>query len=108
MDERFRPLRDALARAILDRDGATDRAARRSAYDGEAGDDAVGSYIATVRDHAWRVTDDHVTALRAAGLSEPAVFELTVATAVGQATRQYETALRALAEAVKKHGETQS
>jgi alkylhydroperoxidase family enzyme len=108
MDERFRPLRDALARAILDRDGATDRAARRRAYDGEADKSAVGSYVATVRDHAYRVTDDHVTALRAAGMSEPAVFELTVATAVGQATRQYDSALAALAEAVKKHGGTRS
>ena len=102
MDERFRPLRDALTRAILDGDAATEPALRRRAHDGEAGDDAVGSYVTTVRDHAYRVTDDHVAALRAAGMSERAVFELTVATAVGQATRQYDSALAALAAALKK------
>lgn len=97
MDDRHAPGRAALLTAILDGDGATDRAARRAAFDGEPADPAVAAYVATVRAHAYRVTDEDVAALRATGLDDPGIFELTVAAALGQAEQQYQAAVAALA-----------
>lgn len=97
MDDRYTKHRAALTAAILDRDGVTPAADRQAAYAGAPVDPAVAAYVATVRQHAYRVTDDHVAALRTAGHGDPAIFELTVAAAVGQATRQYEAALAVLA-----------
>lgn len=97
MDDRFAAGRAALVAAILDGDAATAPAARRAAYEGTPATPAVAAYVETVRRHAYRVTDDHVAALRAEGLDDPAIFELTVAAAVGQAGRQYAAALAALA-----------
>jgi alkylhydroperoxidase family enzyme len=54
------------------------------------------AYAATVRRHAYRVTDAQVEALREAGLSEDDVFELTVAAAVGAGLERLDAGLRAL------------
>lgn len=43
--------------------------------------------------HAYRVTDEDIAAAMAPGLNEDEVFEIVVSAAVGQATRQYDTAL---------------
>lgn len=53
-------------------------------------------YVETVRRYAYRVTDAQVEALRAAGLSEDDVFELTVAAAVGAGLDRLDAGLRAL------------
>jgi len=47
-----------------------------------------------------RVTDEDIAAVLASGESEDQIFELVVCAAIGQATRQYETALEALAQAM--------
>ena len=67
MDDRYSKHRAALTAAILARDGVTPAADRQTAYAGTPADPAVAAYVATVRQHAYRVTDDHVAALRAAG-----------------------------------------
>ena len=54
------------------------------------------AYAATVRRHAYRVTDAQVEALRAAGLSEDDIFELTVAAAVGAGLARLDAGLQAL------------
>jgi alkylhydroperoxidase family enzyme len=41
-----------------------------------------------VRRHAYRVVDTDVDALRAAGLSDEQIFELTIATALQQGLRR--------------------
>lgn len=97
MDDRYVRHRAALTAAILERDGVTAAADRQAAYAGTPTDPAVAAYVATVRQHAYRVADADVAALRAAGHDDPAIFELTVAAAVGQATRQYDAALAVLA-----------
>jgi hypothetical protein len=43
-----------------------------------------------------------MTAARVSGLSEDQVFEIVVCAAIGQATRQYDTALAALEAATGK------
>lgn len=89
-------LRAAVARAILEGKGKSSPAARRAAFDGEGAVGAVAVYVGKVRDTAYKVTDDDVAALRAAGLGDDEIFELTVATAVGQASRQRDAAEAAL------------
>jgi alkylhydroperoxidase family enzyme len=53
-------------------------------------------YIATVRQHAYRVTDRDIGQLRANGFSEDKIFELTVATAVAAGLERLEAGLAAL------------
>jgi alkylhydroperoxidase family enzyme len=93
-------LKKAAQRAILEGEARSTREERRRAYDGEGADGAVARYVAKVRDHAYKVVDEDIAALREAGLDDDRIFELTVATAVGQATRQYDAAVAALDEAL--------
>jgi alkylhydroperoxidase family enzyme len=74
--------------------------ARRAAFanDGVA-PEAVRVLLDKVARHAYRVTDEDVAAAKAAGLSEDQIFELVVCAALGQAQRQLDAALAALAEA---------
>jgi hypothetical protein len=57
--------------------------------------DQVTRYVDTVARHAYKVTDADVTALREAH-SDDAVFEITVAAAVGAAFHRLERGLAAL------------
>src|SRR5437660_1667343 len=84
--DRLTRLRDAWSRVVdtvLDGSGATSAEARRAAFAGQAENAAVTRYVDLVRRHAYRVTEDHVEGLRAAGLNDDAIFELTVAAALG-------------------------
>jgi len=54
------------------------------------------AYAATVRRHAYRVTDAQVDALLEAGLTQDEVFELTVAAAVGAGLDRLDTGMRTL------------
>lgn len=54
------------------------------------------AYCDTVRRHAYRVTDAQVDELRAAGLGEDEIFELTVAAAVGAGLDRLEAGMQAL------------
>jgi hypothetical protein len=55
--------------------------------------------IDTVTKNAWKVTDEQVAAAKQAGLSDDQLFELSVAAALGQSTRQLDAALAALDDA---------
>jgi alkylhydroperoxidase family enzyme len=57
---------------------------------------AAAAYADTVRRHAYRVTDADVEAVRAAGLTEDEVFEVTVSAAVGAGLERLEAGLRAM------------
>jgi len=57
---------------------------------------ALETYIDKVGRHAYKVTDADVDALRAAGLSDDAIFELTVSAAVGAAVGRLERGLAAM------------
>ena len=54
------------------------------------------AYRDTVRRHAYRVTDAQVDELRAAGLDEDEIFELTVAAAVGAGLDRLDAGLAAM------------
>jgi len=92
--------RKALATRILERDGESSCAQRRSAFDNVETVEPVRALIQKVALCAHEVTDDDVAAARKSGLSEDQIFELVVCAAIGQATRQQENALAALATAI--------
>ena len=94
--------RKALVTRILEGDGKASRAQRRGAFDNAGLPTSVNKLIDKVTKHAYRVTDDDVAAARASGLSEDQIFEMVVCAAIGQAGRQYEQALAALAAATKE------
>lgn len=88
--------RAALLQAALQSPGATDAALREAAFRGDAVPPALADYARKVRSESYRVTDDDVTRLLAAGYSEDAIFEVTIASAIGAADRRLQAGLRAL------------
>jgi hypothetical protein len=86
---------EALVRRILEGDGRAPHAQRRAAFDlGLTG--PLRTLTEKVAKHAYKVTDEDIAVARSSGLTEDQIFELAVCAAVGEATRQYETALAAL------------
>ena len=53
-------------------------------------------YLEKVRLHAYKVTDDDVERLKAAGFTEDEIFEHTVSAAVAAGLERFEAALRTL------------
>ena len=94
--------REALATRILEGDGLAPRAQRRAAFDNAALAEPLRTLIEKVATRAHEITDADIAAARAAGPSEDQIFEIVVCAAVGEATRQYETALAALDAATRK------
>jgi len=74
----------------------TGTAARRAAYENSGVNPRARDLMNKVVRQAWTVTDDDVRATRVAGLSEDEIFELTICAALGQATRQLNSAIAAL------------
>jgi alkylhydroperoxidase family enzyme len=54
------------------------------------------AYVDKVARHAYRVTDDDVAALRSAGHTEDAIFEITLSAALGAGLVRMERGLTAL------------
>jgi alkylhydroperoxidase family enzyme len=55
--------------------------------------EAMGPYLAKVRERAYTVTDADVEELKAGGFSEDEIFEQTVAVAIAQGLRRYDAAM---------------
>jgi hypothetical protein len=56
------------------------------------------SYVAKVRESSYRVVPGDFAAMRTAGLTEDAIFEVTIAAALGAACRRLDAALQAMKE----------
>ena len=76
--------------------GSTPADQRQAAFDNRNVPAAAAALVDTIARNAWKVTDEDVAAAKAAGLSEDAIFELAVSAAMGQATRQLDSALAAV------------
>jgi alkylhydroperoxidase family enzyme len=98
----IRQSRNAVVARILEGDGKASRAERRAAFDNAGLAEPLRTLIEKVAKHAYKVTDSDVAAAQASGLSEDQIFELVVCAAIGQATRQNDAALAALAAATGK------
>jgi hypothetical protein len=88
--------RKALITRILEGDAKASRAQRHAAFDNAGLPEPVNMLIDKVTKHAYRVTDEDIDAAQASGLTEDHIFEMVVCAAIGQASRQYDTALVAL------------
>src|SRR4051794_16829627 len=89
---RYAELVQQVRRAVLESRGTTSPDVRRGAAFGSGADvpEALRSYVQKVALHAYRVTDEDVTALKAAGYTEDQIFEVTAAAALGAAIRRLE------------------
>jgi hypothetical protein len=92
--------RKAFTARVLDGDGRASREQRRAAFDNAGVAEPARALIDKVAKHAYKVTDEDVAAAKAK-LGEDEIFELTISAAIGQATRQLDSALAALALATK-------
>lgn len=92
-------VQQALIERVLEGPGVTTPAQRQAA----AGTGSEGlpaeavAVIEKVRKHAYKVTDEDIAALEAAGLDDDRIFELTIAAAIGVSKRRLEAAMRAIA-----------
>jgi alkylhydroperoxidase family enzyme len=97
---------ERVSRAILETPGDLDPAVRRAAEAHAADLVASGggrtglpeelvTYVEKVAQHAYKVVDADIDGLRDAGYSEDAIFELTLATALGAARARLERGLAA-------------
>ena len=98
--DKKRTAHQVLVSRVLEGDGRASRAERRAAFDNSGLAEPLGTLVDKVAKRPTHVTDEDVTNVEASGLSEDQIFELVICAAVGQATRQYETALAAVAGAV--------
>ena len=98
----IRQARKALARRILEGAGKVSPSERQAAFNNSSLAEPLGALVDKVARHAYRVTDEDFIAARVSGLTEDQVFEIVVCAAIGQATRQYDTALAALEAATGK------
>jgi hypothetical protein len=95
----FDELRRRVIERALEGPGISTAAARRAAFDNRGVDARLAPLVETVATRAWRTVDADITAPVAAGVSEDEVFESVVCAALGQADRQLEAALGAVAAA---------
>jgi alkylhydroperoxidase family enzyme len=72
------------------------RNAARETGVAERAPEALAAYIDKVRRHAYKVTDEEVAALLAAGVTEKEIYEATMVTALTAAIDRFEIGLRAL------------
>lgn len=94
--------RKALVTRILEGHGKASRTQRRAAFDNAGLSIPLSTLVDKVARHAYRVTDEDFAAAKASGLGEDQIFEMVVCAAIGQASRQYETALGALEAATRE------
>ena len=98
----IRQARNALRNRILEGDGKAAPSERRAAFNNSGLAEPLGALVDKVARHAYKITDEDITSAQESGLSEDQIFEIVVCAAVGQATRQYDTAIAALEAATGK------
>src|SRR6266567_2544917 len=96
IEDKKRTAHRAVVIRVLEGDGRAARAARRAAFENAGLGEPLRTLIDKVARQPTRVTDEDIAAVLASGESEDQLFELVVCAA----TRQYETALHALEEAM--------
>jgi AhpD family alkylhydroperoxidase len=85
-----------LRHAVLDAPATTDPALRTAAAAGGPLPEPWQSYATAVRDASYEITDTDIDRLTGAGHAEEEIFEVTVAAAVGAASRSFDAGRRAL------------
>jgi hypothetical protein len=94
--------RKALSERVLSGAGTASQSKRQAAFENVGLADPVKTLIQKVGTQVSAVTDRDVAAARASGLTEDQIFELVICAAIGQSTRQYDSARAALDAAINK------
>jgi hypothetical protein len=94
--------RKAVNTRVLDGDGRTPREHRRAAFANRDVPESVRELLDKVAKRAHTIVDEDIAAAKAAGVTEDQLFELVVCAALGQASRQHDGAVAALAAATKE------
>ena len=99
-EDKKRSIHDPLVNRILQGPGQAPADQRARAFDNANLPEPLRLLLDKVATRSAQVTDaDFATAMEA-GFTDDQLFELVICAAVGQSTRQYETGLAALAEAI--------
>jgi hypothetical protein len=93
---RHAPAVDALRHAVFQSPCSTEPAARVAAGRGGELPEPLAAYAAKVRDQSYRIGDADFAGLTSAGLGDDAIFEITIAAAVGTALQRLDAGLRAV------------
>jgi hypothetical protein len=91
-------LRDRVLRLVLEGPGMSDPAVRSAAADGTGVPDDLQPLVATIHDHAYRVTDEDVARVQAE-YGDDRTFEVVVSAALGASRRRLLAGLSALDDA---------
>ena len=94
----------AVVTRVLEGEGRASRGQRRAAFDNALLEEPLHRLISKVAERPSQITDEDVAVVKESGVSEDQTFELVVCAAIGQATRQYQSALDALAGATTERG----
>lgn len=94
----------ALIKRILEGKGKASIDERHSAFDNTGLKEPLSTLINKIALHPAKITNEDVKNVISSGLDEDQIFELIICGAVGQAARQYDSALKALSEAQNKIG----
>ena len=99
MPDEKRAVYGTLVDRILNGPGDTTAEQRAHAFENARVGPALDPLLGKVATSPTRITDADFEVARAAGFGEDQLFELVIASAVGQTTRMYDAALAALEEA---------
>jgi hypothetical protein len=94
-----RSIHQRLVSAIAQRPGHAPADQRAAAFNNTKLPEPLRPLLEKVATASAQVTDGDFAAATQAGFTDDQLFELVICSAVGQATRQYEASLAALAEA---------
>ena len=98
-DDKKRTAYRALVHALLTGPGTATPEQRTRAFHNVDVAEPLRELLDKIAERPAQITDTDLAAANASGYSEDQIFELVICAAVGQATRQYEAGMTALAEA---------
>lgn len=99
---KYQELYKNLIDCILNGGRESTKQQRLSAFENTAMPQPLAGLIDKVAYHAYQITDSDINTVKSDGFSEDQLFELLICAAAGQASRQYQSGLAALEEALKK------
>ena len=97
-DDPHAALRDAALERVLRGPGESDPALRSAAADGAGLPDELQALVTKVHEHAYKVTDEEISALQAR-YGDDKMFEIIVSAALGASRKRLFAGLKALEEA---------
>ena len=103
--KKYQQLYQSLIDSVLRGKGASTAQQRQAAFNNADLQPPLNTLINKVAYEAYKITDNDIASAKAAGSSDDQLFELIICAAVGQASRQYESALAALSEVIKNGGQ---